>query len=82
MTSSYATLLVYLDTISSILVIFLKTKKIKLLTCILSFNTLWDDESEILLQIKVSLKKKWSNIGLNYGYNRIFHYNKFVVRNY
>ena len=57
MTSSYATLLVYLDTISSILVIFLKTKKIKLLTCILSFNTLWDDESEILLQIKVSLKK-------------------------
>ena len=34
---------------------------IKLFICVISFNTLWDEESEIFLQIKLSIQNR-SNI--------------------
>ena len=49
----------------------LKNLKIKLFTCVISFNTLWDEESEIFLQIELSTQY-WINIGLNQGFSRIF----------
>ena len=49
----------------------LKFLKIKLFTYVISFNTLWDEESEIFLQIKLSIENG-TNIGLNHGFLRIF----------
>ena len=49
----------------------LKFLKIKLFTYVISFNTLWDEESEIFLQIKLFIENG-TNIGLNHGFLRIF----------
>ena len=49
----------------------LKILKIKLFTCIISFNALCDEESVLFLQTKVSIQNG-GNIGLNYGFIRIF----------
>lgn len=37
----------------------------------ISFNTLWDEESEMFLQILLSIQNG-SSIGLKYGFIRIF----------
>ena len=48
----------------------LKILKINFFTHIISFDTLWDKESKIFLQIKLSIENG-SNIGLNHGFLRI-----------
>jgi hypothetical protein len=51
-----------LGTLQGTILMILKTLKIKLFTHLISLNTLWDEESEIFLQIKFS-----SQNGMNIG---------------
>jgi hypothetical protein len=60
-----------LGTLPGTILVILNILKIKLVTCVISLNTLWDEESEIFLQIKLSIENG-SNIGLNHGFLRIF----------
>ena len=62
--------LIVIGTLSATILLILKNLKIKLFTHVISFNTLWDEESEIFLQIKLSIQNG-SNIGLNHGFLRI-----------
>ena len=59
-----------LGTLTGTILVILKNLKIKLFTFVISFNTLRDEESEIFLQIKLSIQNG-SNIGLNHGFLRI-----------
>ena len=68
--TSYDSLSV-LGTLSGTILVILKSLKIKHFTHVISFNTLWDEESEIFLQIKLSIENG-TNIGLNHGFLRIF----------
>ena len=45
--------------------------KIKLFACVISVDTLWDEESEIFLQKELYIQNG-SNIGLKYDFIRIF----------
>ena len=60
-----------LGTLLGTILVILKFLKIKLFTYVISFNTLWDEESEIFLQIKLFIENG-TNIGLNHGFLRIF----------
>ena len=60
-----------MSVLGTLLGVILKFLKIKLFTLVISFNTLWDDEFEISLQIKLSVEKG-SNIGFIHGFLRIF----------
>jgi hypothetical protein len=60
-----------LGTLPGTILAILKILNIKLFTCVISFDTLWDEESEIFLQKELSIQNG-SNIGLKYDFIRIF----------
>jgi hypothetical protein len=63
--------LTVLGTLPGTILLILKILNIKLSTCIISFDKLWDEESEKFLQKELSFQNG-SNIGLNYDFVRIF----------